>query len=661
MTQEWHTHYPMHRFRIFFVDDEPYFVDTVRDVLEDAGYTVFTAETKADAEKILSETHIHLAIFDISLEENTEPADDSESQNRDGLELATKLEFPPIRMMYTVHDNRRIIIDALRLAQVVDFIIKDEDKPADLLVKVDEALRANLKINYGLYIHWENGSFMELAEKIEPSLSTEQQIERLIELEDLFRMQFYAIQNRAMFTQISLEMMPMDKRKRQWLKVTAYTEQDNRYEYLLLCGNRNILVEEYQHFEKVLGASHQYRLAPPVETIHYRINAYEVAHNSLRELSSLSQHYRRGDYEMVTLALNSLPDIRFKPSLRQEKTIEEGNLYQIASGEQIALDEEKIDRLYDIVERIADEWRHYASDAKLEVQPQLIRYNVGEMKNYPNPVYHLENLSHLVVKRHVGLVHGDLRLNTIFARESDGELFLPDYGDCREASVLRDFVTLERSVHVLEISHAELEKHETLAYVLSALDEEDAYLKLPPTLHHAAYLIQAIRRKALALSGHSLQEYLQDLYIDFMVYLLSYPKRPHAGYQTVMRYSHCLLFAAQLCADMVETHTMIPANGNANQDGIWLDAAHNRVRVLGQFFRLTPHQFGIFQYLYDNLGDECSYTDIIRFGLRETPLDDIESDKPRIHTAVSRLRNRVEEFGFTIEAWKNGYLMVKAE
>jgi hypothetical protein len=283
------------------------------------------------------------------------------------------------------------------------------------------------------------------------------------------------------------------------------------------------------------------------------------------------------------------------------------------------------------------------------------------MKTYPNPVYHLENLSRLVVQRRVAPAHGDLRLNTTFARESDGELFLIDYGDCRSASLLRDFVTLERSVHLLELSHAELENHETLAQVLSTLDEDDAYLMLPPTLHNAIHLIQSIRRTALDLSGHSLEDYLQDLYIDFMMYLLSYPKRPHAGYQTVMQYSHCLLFAAQICSDMVESSAAISANNNGHHEGIWLDAAHNRVRVLGQFFHLTPHQFGIFQYLFDNLGNECSYTDIIRFGLGEMPLDDIENDKPRIHTAMSRLRNRVERFGFTIEAWKNGYYMVKDE
>lgn len=660
MSQEWRNSYPTHRYRIFFVDDQLYTLDTVRDVLEDAGYMVFTAETREEAEQVLSKTHVHLGIFDINLKEDEGFPDDSESHNRDGLELATSLEFPPIRMMYTVYDNRHLIINALRSSTVVDFIVKDEDKPADLLAKVEEALQSNLRINYNLHIHWETGSFMELAQKIAPNLPIEELVHRVFELEDLFRMQFYAIQDRAMFTQISLDILPIDKLKRQWLKVTAYTEQDNRYEYLLLCGEREQLIQEYQNFEKAQGANNQYRIAPPVETVHYRINAYEVFNNSLRELGSLSQHYRRGDFEMLTLALNTLPDARFKRPSQQATTLEEGNLYQIASGRPLAIGDKQIDRLYDIVERIADEWRHYVNDSKLEVQPQAIRYNIGDAETYPNPVYHLETISRLIVQRNVGLVHGDLRLNSAFAHESNGDLYLVDYGDNRIASVLHDFVTLERSVHLLELSRAELEKHETLAYVLSALDEEDTYQKLPPTLHNAVHLIHAIRRKALEVSGNSLDDYLQDLYIDFMNYLLSYPERPHAGYQTVRQYSHCLMFAAQICSELVETHA-IAASTNGSQDGIWLDAAHNRVRVLGQFFRLTPHQFGIFQHLYDNLGEECSYTDIIRYGLHEMPLDDIENDKPRIHTAVSRLRNRVEEFGFTIEAWRNGYYMVKKE
>jgi DNA-binding response OmpR family regulator len=657
MSQDWQNPYPPHRYRIFFVDDAPYFVDTVRDVLEGAGYTVFTARTKEDAVRILSETHIHLGIFDINLDESKAPSDDSESHDRSGLELAGEVEFPPVRMMYTVKVNRQLIIEALRLEKVVDYITKDEDGPTGLLSKVGAALKDNLAINYDLAIHWENGSLMQLAQEIEPALTVEALINRVIELEDLFRMQFYAIQDRSIFRQISLELLPMKKVGRQWLKVTAYTDQNNRYEYLLLCGKRELLGKEYHNFENALGSTPQYRIAPPVETVHYRINAYEVFNNSLRELASLKHYYRRGDHELVSMALHTLPDVRFRQPLRYETSLKEGKLYSLARGGNCVLSQEKVDHLYDIVERIADEWRLYATDSRLEVQAQSIRYDVGDMKMYPNPVFYLEKLSREIVQRAVGMTHGDIGLETVFARESDGALFLIDYGDSGSASILRDFVTLERSVHLLELSQADLGNYETLAYVLSALEDENTSTMLPPTLHKAVHLIQEIRHKALALSGHSLQDYLQDLYIDFMVYLLSYPDRPHAGYQTVRQYSHCLLFAAQLCHDWVGSlEVSVESNGRPD---IWLDVDHNRVRVLGQFFYLTPHQFGIFQHLYERLGEECSYTDIIRFGLQENPLDDLEHDKPRIHTAMSRLRNRVQEFGFTIESWKNGYYMVK--
>ena len=66
-TYSWQRPFANKRFRILFVDDNLYAVKTVRRILEDAGYIVFSATNYVDALQILDSTHIHLGIFDLNL------------------------------------------------------------------------------------------------------------------------------------------------------------------------------------------------------------------------------------------------------------------------------------------------------------------------------------------------------------------------------------------------------------------------------------------------------------------------------------------------------------------------------------------------------------------------------------------------------------------
>lgn len=650
-TVQWKQPFDNKRFRILFVDDEPFAVSSVRKVLEAAAYTVYTAETYDEAIDILASTHIHLGIFDLNLSRKDETGDDGTASEYTGLDLASNPNFPHLRMVYTGQKEYEFVLESLKHPQAVDYIVKGDGSKKELLHKVQLAITGNLTLNQDLVLHWQNISLQQIVQTIYPDLSLAEQLEHIIELEDLFRMQFFSV-GQEICQQITVQGLSVDKPGRVWLRVSAYTRHGRPYESLVLCGEQSIVLQEDKQFDRVSPRITQMR-TPPRQTVHYATHKYDVYDNQLFETDTLSTYLKAGHYDLVAHSLDTIHDVRFQGHYQQNISLEKGTLYQLAKGEEEALQWEITEKLFNIVGRLNRAWQQTIK-SQLHVNQSNILYRSSKSKQqrYPNPIFYLEMLGNYETKRPVGTVHGDLRLASIFVQGSDREIYLLDYADVREASVLRDYVTLERSIHIELLSQEDIENYQELAQYLN---NNEAVSSLTPKIQLAVRYIRQIRQLALQDTGCITAAYLQDLYIDFVTYLLSYPERKFVSYETIRRYAHCLLFAGQICAEL-EQPGVIALNAQDNQDGIWLDATGNRLRVLGKSVSLTDKQFGIFEYLYQNLNQPCTYADIIKNGLREDLLhNDVTLEKPRIQTAVSRLRKEVQDFGFEIESWREGY------
>jgi DNA-binding response OmpR family regulator len=651
-TQNWKNPYPKARYRIFFLDDLPYWVRKVRETLVSAGYTVFTASNREEALALLNDTHLHLGIFDVNLAHGEESLEDTEPLNRDGLDLAVEISFPPVRLIFSVYKNIDWIRASFYDAHVADYVIKEDDKVAGLLPKIENALEKHLHVNYDLRLHWDNSSLQEMVVGLSPELDLEAQFERMMEINDLLRMQFYKEGNQF-YEQISLETLPINKPQQLWLKVQAYTLDGRNRQFLLLCGEQTAMGNAPHSLNgKMLRTISEKDCA---KTVHYRLELYEVIDGTLREFDTLARHWQRGDSDLVGDALEEICQGQHLRNLRQGLKLHEGTLAELALGMPFPFSEEGLERLYQIAFRISYEWEQLFPDSPLSIKENKLHYNNSQ--EYPNPILHLDSLNRQEVRRKMGHVQGNLLLDTIVARDSDGELlWMPDEG--YTASLLRDYVTLERSLHLLEISCVELDEYESLAKILNDYQNIAATETLIPDIQAASRLIQQIRRFAISELGCTLDDYLQDLYMDFMDYLGTYPIRPYVGYELVKQYSHCLLFAGQLCQDLLVTtvDTQEPAIG---QEGIRLDPEQRKVKVWSQSVRLTEKQYAIFSYLLERLGETCSYVEIIESGLGEKVMLDIEEEKPQIHTAMSRLRKRISPLGFAIEATRTGYSLKK--
>src|SRR5580698_4867085 len=117
------------KYAILLVDDDRHILDTLRDILEEAGYDIETAGTGAQATSALERRHFNLVIVDFQLPDAT------------GLELARKVrernDFTLVVLM-TGHASLEMAVKAIQEA-VYDYLIKPVD-PAQLQRTIERAL-----------------------------------------------------------------------------------------------------------------------------------------------------------------------------------------------------------------------------------------------------------------------------------------------------------------------------------------------------------------------------------------------------------------------------------------------------------------------------------------------------------------------------------------
>ncbi|MEO1287006.1 MAG: hypothetical protein AAFV93_04505 [Chloroflexota bacterium] len=655
-TYSWQHPFPNNRFRILFVDDNLYAVKTVRRILENAGYTVYSATNYDDALAILYQTHIHLGIFDLNLAGDDEAPDELKPQNREGLDLATHPDFPLLRMVYTGRDEHQMIVETLEHPQIATYIVKGDDSEDELLQKVETALSARLPLNQDLSFHWDGTSLQTLVQHIYPDLTLSEQLSHLFELEDLFRLQFFDLSHgQALIDHISINTLSSDKAHRIWLRISAYTHNGRRFDHLALCGARDLVLYEAQQFDQLSPRSNQMRTLP-TQTLHYGLHIYDIFNQRLPHIKPLSV-----SATTVGHIVNMLPAItkeRFQRQYHHETRTEQGALYQLALGIDEPIAHHVTERLFAIVTRLIAEWQHLIPHTHLSLEQNTIQYGIGRHRQtLVNPIMQLERFGRIEVTRPISWVHGDLRLSSIFADIDDDTLYLLDYTDAHYASALRDFVTLERSVHMSVLAMQDIDDFST---VTALLDIEQA---VTPSAYatNAHALIRQIRQLALDETGCSLDDYLQDLYIDLIQTLAHYPERPYVGYRAVRQYGYCFLLAGQVVQVLRERGN---DDFDADQDhhGISFDADAYIVKQWGIPAELTEQLFGIFTYLYQNLEQECTYAQIIEEGLGEQLLlADPTTDKRRIHTAMSRLRDRLEPIDFEVKTGRNGYRLIPSQ
>ncbi len=281
----------MSRGRILFADNDEAFRTTRAHFL--TAYDVLHASSVKEAEQLLQDQWVHLAILDIRLQ------DDDEEQDTSGLSLAKHDTYRPIpKIMLTGYPTYQHVREALGplldgLPAAVDFIAK-QDGPEVLLQAIEKAFASYVRINWDLDIQSHERqpvTFASLASFIENRLESDKLPQRAQELEELFRRLFYEK------SQITLDRLLWQRMGRVALTVFTFQEGALPESFVVVCGKRSIMEAEtarYKTFAPKLQEGLGTVLTAQMETAHFSANAYMLTHADLEQLQPLVDLYKSG-------------------------------------------------------------------------------------------------------------------------------------------------------------------------------------------------------------------------------------------------------------------------------------------------------------------------------------------------------------------------------
>jgi len=155
---------------ILLADNLPDFLDERKEFLEEAGYTVITAQNPVDAEKILERGLVDLAILDIRLVDDDDPEDTS------GLELAKKFgqDIPLIMLTgYPTWESVKTALgkDITGLSPAVDFISKQEGP--NLMIQAVNLTIENPKLKKNMLYEFQVETSLDLYDAMDKKEPTE--------------------------------------------------------------------------------------------------------------------------------------------------------------------------------------------------------------------------------------------------------------------------------------------------------------------------------------------------------------------------------------------------------------------------------------------------------------------------------------------------------
>ena len=237
--------------------------------------------------------------------------------------------------------------------------------------------------------------------------------------------------------------------------------------------------------------------------------------------------------------------------------------------------------------------------------------------------------------------HGRINGNTVLV-DQQNHAWLLDFAQVGRAPLLIDFVSLETAVKYDLFDHRAFSQRLAIEVKLNEVNhlQDDINLDhLEPEALNAVWIIERVRQNAAKLAGCDLDAYQWAIFFCAIARIASFDPDTFYTKRKLAAYVHALLTAAMLAEQWQNIQTdSVPEEAS---NGIWLDHRDRRVWVEAEPVELTSQEFKIMRYLYQNPGKLCQYDDILQDGLNE--LADPEPDVlNRLHTAVSRLRRKIE-------------------
>ncbi|MEM7111623.1 MAG: winged helix-turn-helix domain-containing protein [Chloroflexota bacterium] len=635
--------------RILFMDNTASFLNANARLLEKKGYTVLKATSVREAEEKLQEQYIHLAIFDVRME-----AEDS-IHDISGLELVQKEAYRYVpKIILTAYPSWQYAEQALGVAlegKLIGLIDKGNG-PDALLEAVEEGFAKHVPVNWQLLIRTNvNGStsLPHIAALIagengrfSPRHSDE--------LEDIFRRLFFG------YEQITIQQLFGRHRHKVYLNVSAYSKLGIRKHYLVVCGKRPFIEKELDNYQALAPTSlSRYQIAFEHQEATIRFSAAMFTLEEGKPLDNLqawgicysTQHTNQLQAMLQMLFTKRL--LAWHEQKRVQKGSQETAIYLLARNHLKTADnfllklETKVDQLCAELLAVGMVQIDCSFD---ELDVHIEKQNL----TFVNPIRGLAENWLAADDTHLwGIIHGGLSVHTLLT-DGYANVWLINYETAALAPLVMDFADLELTFWlelwqepdvakgIGQISQLFAEELLGETVVLSATDCANQKLVTG---------IQEVRKAKTAVLGKDSDAYAAALFYGALGWLAAYDPTVHHTKSELRPYLYALLVASLLNQRRQKAMLNLDLPPEA-QGGIWIDPITEDVWRQGELLELTSSEFRLLGYLYQHQGCLCDNIQIaenvfdVRFPEDMTKQEKLEYEKRRIHTAVSRLRRKIE-------------------
>jgi DNA-binding response OmpR family regulator len=625
--------------KILFADNDPDFLDTRAEFLEQAGYRVLKAYTLEQARQLLETAYVHLAILDIRMENEDDEKDIS------GLTLAKDPVFRTIpKIILTGYPSYQAVREALGpaldgLPPAADFLAKQEG-PEALIQAVERAFKEHVRINQDLEIRWGENPAPVLVSRIEAELPAKDLPGRIEEVEDLLRKLFYD------FEQVSLGRTFLTLPEQQtFLEALAYPRGTTgplpAREFIVLCGRPQAVLQQERARSAVPQEVRPFFPRPEqrAETLHYAALACSLERAILEQLSPFDDFYWQHSDTEVAAALDVLlGQVLASWHRRGQFQADRPFLSLWQEGLQEHGEHLVPRKIQDCLKCICEE-SLTAGVGRVEYSPNRLTFHLaGGPTTLPNPQVFLGE-KYLSVGKPVlcGPIHGRPDVHRILV-DPRSQAWLLDLSWAGVGPLVRDFAVLENSIRfdlLEEADPLEWLKLERRLLQAKSLEEPIPAEDLAPSLQKATRAIGQVRSWAARTLGDAGHLYLFALLYEALERIARYELGVRHAPREVRLYVHILLSTAVL-GEALDRPLPGPAGEN-----FWLDEENREVWVEGRRIPLTEQEFKVLRYMYHRRGKLCRKRAIVEEALGEHYEDSI-LERDRLISLMSRLREKIE-------------------
>jgi len=629
---------------ILAIDNDPDFVNTRAEFLENAGYRVLKAYTLEQARQRLSDDYVHLAILDLRM------VDDDDEKDTSGLTLAKDRAYQPVpKIILTNFPTYQAVRKALGptldgLPPAVGFLDKREG-PEFMVKAVEQALAAYLHINRDLQIHWDAQqrlSFLYLVSLLQAGLPSDSLAQRAQELEDLFRRLFYDYQ------QVRIPRLFWHGDGRFCVMVLARSLKAATDARVVVCGEREPLGQEIKLVRELAPETLRgVRLDSTTETMHFGAVTYALSDADLEAVRPLRALFEDGKERPLKVAVNHLLTTVLSAWHQRGQIIEDEDLMALYRR-RVGLGDGGLARVE--VERRVDALVQMAKSlGPVEIERGggtiVFRFPNEPPLNCPDPVATVYTPSaNYGVGAQCCISPGQLTVDNVLV-DGAQRTWLTGFVQAGQAPQRWDFIRLEAMVR-FDLSQAPdllaWQEFEECLTQSAQLHDRLRTQDVVSDLRTSVVLIEQIRRQAGSEAGPDLLRYETGLLVWAVAVMARYdPAMIHTQAER-MRGGH-LLLAAALLARRVAQPLLTPDETASltnplrlDADGVQVWRGERRIPDLGE------QELALFRCLYERAGQVVPRLTLVEQGLGEKYVPDDSYQEGRLNALVRRLRIKIE-------------------